>query len=300
MIEVSGRDAAKVVNNLSTNDLLKLPVGAGQESFVTDVRGWVVSHAAVVKQQDSVWLLGSHESSTKICHHIERYIIREEASVFDRSATHGLLAIGDGPALSPAESALLHDSNPVYSAIQFDTAGKFLMSCPLPILGPASIIVCCLQKKLREAEQAFIAAGSQICSEQLFHWLRISSFWPLHPQDIGEKTIPQELDRDAQAISFTKGCYLGQETIARLDARGQLQKKLCLLEINSSDPQQGFQVGDQLMVGDKEVGQLCSLANYPASGLWRALALLRRGNFTPGTELQCNGQIARVLPLAGC
>lgn len=244
-------------------------------------------------------MLGSHESSTKICHHIERYIIREEASVFDRSATYGLLAVGDGPAATPAEATSLHDSDPGQNAIQFDTSDKLLMVCPLPILGPVSMIVCCLQENLSEVEQAFIAAGSQLCSEQLFHWLRISSFWPLHPQDIGEKTIPQELDRDAQAISFTKGCYLGQETIARLDARGQLQKKLCLLEIRSSVPQQGFQVGDQLMVGDKEVGQLCSIANYPASVLWRALALLRRGNFTPGTELQCNGQLARVLPLAG-
>ena len=144
-----------------------------------------------------------------------------------------------------------------------------------------------------------ISSGSQLCDEHLFQWLRISSFWPLQPYDFGEKTIPQELDRDARAISFTKGCYLGQETIARLDARGQLQKKLCLLEISDSDSPHQLHAGDQLKLGDKEVGQLTSIANFPESNLWRALALVRRGNFLPGTEMECHGQIARVVPHPG-
>lgn len=296
---MSGTDAAKVVNNLSTNDLLKLPLGADQETFVTDARCWVVAHAAVVKQPDRVWLFGSHESSLRICNHIERYIIREDASIHDRSSTHALLVTGDGPTDHSKETVPQQPSNVAHSIVQADSAGPFLIGCNLPVLGLGSSVFCCLRERVSEAEQSLVSSGSQLCNEQLFQWLRISSFWPLQPYDFGEKAIPQELDRDALAISFTKGCYLGQETIARLDARGQLQKKLCLLEISRSDSPHQLHAGDQLKVGDKEVGQLTSIANLPESNQWRALALLRRGNFLPGTEMQCNGQIARVLPLPG-
>ena len=103
----------------------------------------------------------------------------------------------------------------------------------------------------------------------------------------------QELDRDRQAISFTKGCYLGQETIARLDARGQLQKKLCLIELT---PSREIAIGATLYNGEKEVGHITSLARDPASGSVRALAILRRGNFAAGTQLTGNGFEAQVLP----
>lgn len=239
--------------------------------------------------------MGSHESSLKICNHIERYIIREDASIYDRSNTHALLVIGDGPVDHSKENTGQHAPNLTDSGIQIDDAGPFLFGCYLPILDAGSCVVCYQRERVEEAERRYVASGSQLCSEQLFQWLRISNFWPLHPSDIGEKTIPQELDCDARAISFTKGCYLGQETIARLDARGQLQKKLCRLEISHGDLPQQLQIGDQLMAGDKEVGQITSIAKSPEGNLWRALALLRRGNFLPGTELQCLGHIARVL-----
>ncbi len=297
VIEVRGSDAAKVINNLSTNDILKLPLDADQETFITDVRGWVVAHAAALKRQDSVWLIGSHASSNKICEHIDRYIIREEASIVDHTTTHALLVVGDGPFQGHSASANSRDANRCVSGVQADSAGPLLLGCNLPVLGQGSIVFCCSRDRIEEAEQVFVVAGSQLCSDQLFQWLRISSFWPLYPNDISEKTIPQELDRDPRAISFTKGCYLGQETIARLDARGQLQKKLCLLEIVNSDLEQPLQACDRLIVGDKEVGQITSIACDSDNVTWRALALLRRGNFTAGTEFPCNGQTARVLPI---
>jgi folate-binding protein YgfZ len=279
VIQVMGADAAKVVNNLCTNDLAKLPVGGAFESFVTDVRGWVVAHASVIKQVDCVWLLGTHASPSAIANHIDRYIIREDAVVRDVSSTHALFVIGNEPDEAGNAATVAGSGEalpPTVAHALSEPTGIFTLHCPLSVLGPTSQLFCCPREQVDLAIAALRASGAELCSPEQFEWLRISNFWPLHPADISDKTIPQELDRDRQAISFTKGCYLGQETIARLDARGQLQKKLSLVEL-ASDGQ--YNLGDTFSNGDKEVGHITSLACDPASKVVRALAILRRGNF---------------------
>lgn len=306
VLQIVGADAAKVVNNMSTNDLAKLSADAAQESFITDVRGWVVAHVGVLKKADRVWLLGSHASPSTVAGHIDRYIIREDAVVSDVSQAYALFVVGDGPKEHPVEhvaeqangrandaSATAEDLTKLSAGTRFEPPSLFTFVCPLPIFGQGTLLLCCPSEQRVRAIETLSAKGLKLSTVEQFEWLRISSFWPLHPADISDKTIPQELDRDRLAISFTKGCYLGQETIARLDARGQLQKKLCLIELTSTGE---YAAGDALHHGEKEVGHITSLGRDPASEAVRALAILRRGNFAAGTRLTCNGFAAQVLP----
>ncbi len=269
VIEVVGQDAARVVNNLTTNDMLKLPEGGHAETFVTDVRGWTVAHGLAVKLAERMLLIGQHPSPAAVCQHIDRYIIREDARVVDLSAGQRLLV---------SERTLsLPDS---------------ILHFQAPILGSESILWCGDHAELEQL--ATHAQAPQWASE--FQWRRIASFWPIVGQDILEKCIPQEVDRDRAAISFTKGCYLGQETIARLDARGQLQKKLCLLQLDGP----AVPPGTPLLHEAKPVGQITSAASaerldQPGQLATRALAYLRRGFFEPGTQLECLGSMASVV-----
>ncbi len=295
VIEVQGSDAAKVINNLSTNDVLKLGVGSTFETFISDARGWVVAHAGIVKQNDRIWLLGSHNAPQRICQHIERYIIREDARVVDHSTTHGLLVI-DRPASLLGEIA---SSSPLPA-----------ICCSLPILGVDSVVHVVargdidqiLRRPTLDSSQGSIDQPliCKACSPAEFEWLRISNFWPLQSLDIPDKTIPQELGRDQCAISFTKGCYLGQETIARLDARGQLQKKFCLIELDAEtiSPEQDVTplgAGDALFSDDKQVGSITSLAHNAEGTHTRALAIVRRGHFATGSQLVWQQRAARVI-----
>jgi folate-binding protein YgfZ len=304
VIEVAGSEASKVVNNLSTNDILKLPSEGHCETFITDVRGWVVAHAVAIRRDTSLWLIGSHESASKICNHLDRYIIREDATVHDRSADLGLVVFDPGPPSSSSTDPVpeVKDTLPLEEFMDLfnDLVQQPLqLDCPVPVISSTSRLLTVPLEQVEQLSQASAARQWGWATDELFAWRRISNFWPQSPADIGDKTIPQELDRDRQAISFTKGCYLGQETIARLDARGQLQKKLCLVDIVADNPEQPFQVGDPLKVGEKEVGQITSVARDPSSARWRALALLRRGNFAPGTQLQCQTSQATVLEIPG-
>lgn len=275
VVEIAGADAAKVANNLTTNDVAKLELGKHFETFVTNVRGWTVAHCFLMKQQLRVLLMGQHPDPQSICDHIDRYIIVEDAQVKNLS--------DELEVVIACESALVDQS--LLSNIE---QNEKILSLLVPFIKKNSVILAGPKEELQSAGVTNLAVGS----EQEFELSRINAFWPRMGKDILEKCIPQELDRDPSAISFTKGCYLGQETIARLDARGQLQKKLALLEIDGDS----ISTGSQLVNSDgKEVGTISSVAFDPMTGNSKALGMVRRGNFSVDSELTCNGAKAIVV-----
>lgn len=281
VLEITGNDALKVLNNLTTNQLADLAAGDVCETFVTDLRGWTVAHGFVHRTQQGVRLLGQHPQPEAVCNHIDRYIIREDAQVKNLSVSHALLLI-DGA----ADDAPL--KNELSGIMAEPLADWHALRCPL--LSPTGQL--CYGPADGSSTAALEALSGSESLEARYELLRIRNFWPLMGQDIGEKCIPQEIDRDAQAISFTKGCYLGQETIARLDARGQLQKKLCRVRIAAD----GIQPQTSLQQGDKVVGQITTSAYDPMEQVTYALAFIKRGSFEPGTELQCQQALATVSP----
>lgn len=114
---------------------------------------------------------------------------------------------------------------------------------------------------------------------------RLQADWPWFGLDFDEKNLPQEIDRDDTGISFNKGCYLGQETIARLDALGQVQKKLVRLKIDSivdmnlQDPE-----SQRIWADDKEIGMVRSWATLPNDQIM-AFGFVKRSHFASGTRV---------------
>ncbi len=296
VVKIAGNDAARIVNNISTNDVLKLPNEFACEAFITDLRGWVIAHCVVLKLPDSVVLVGSHPVPAKICGHVDRYIIREDARVADETAEIASLVLFGNRAHAIVQALFSNFGNDSLSVFHFQIDSLIGFGCGVPLMGSSSFLICVDRQHLEQFEVLLTNAGAQACTADDFQLHRVMNFWPLAPADISEKTIPQELDRDAQAISFTKGCYLGQETIARLDARGQLQKKLCLAEIHC---EQEVAPGIAIHKEGKDVGVITSSAYDGARNRWVCLAYLRRGHFEPGTSLECHGQELQVLPVPG-
>jgi tRNA-modifying protein YgfZ len=273
VVELIGTDAAKILHNLTTNQIQSIQIGDSIETFVTDVRGWTVAHGLVYRADQDRWLLlGQHPKTGSVCSHIDRYIIREKAVVKDLS---GLAKIE----LSFSSGNGAADS--VQPAIAEVAGGLETLTVKFIALGPQAILQVQFNKQAGKTESPTEPSAA-------WEQLRIAHFWPRMGVDIWEKCIPQEIDRDEQAISFTKGCYLGQETIARLDARGQIQKKLCLLRIDGSATS-----GDKLLLNDQEVGHITSVVSVNDSSL--ALSVIRRGHFAIDTRLTCRGLAAQVI-----
>ncbi|MEM7474589.1 MAG: hypothetical protein AAF483_06305 [Planctomycetota bacterium] len=273
-IEVIGADALTIANNLTTNDIKALRENTSCESFVTNAKGWTVAHGFVLKMPDRIRLFGQHPSPSLICEHIDRYIIREDARISDLSAQQTLLLVAQ-----PDIPADCSDG---------------IQRLPTPI---ADYDLLVLPREQEPGVVELLGHGASVGELQLgsadeFEELRVLNFWPLKGREIGEKTIPKELDRDTQAISYTKGCYLGQETVARLDARGQLNKKMCRLQFPSGSAPK---VGDKIKQGEKDAGEVTSVAKESC----QALAVLRRGTFDEGAVLNTElGDVTVLAPIA--
>ncbi|MBX3421085.1 MAG: hypothetical protein KF752_05960 [Pirellulaceae bacterium] len=282
VIEISGADAGRIVHNLTSNQVQSLSIGQAVETFVTDARGWVVAHGLILHHEPHRWwLLGQHPDAARVANHIDRYIIREDARVVDHSLHSSLRLLIDD------------DSARVNQPIGGDIYASVVAA--IPAFGPTARL--CASVRSSDIDDIQSTRPLDISSEsvpaadiELWGSLRIERFWPRMGHDIWDKCIPQEIDRTRQAISFTKGCYLGQETIARLDALGQIQKKLSLLKVDSTEVQPQMPV----LQGEQQVGHITSVAGRDDHCL--ALAVLRRGYFDIGTQLICNNCPSIVLP----
>lgn len=293
VIHILGADAEKVINNLCTNDIKKLAVGACCEAFITNVRGWCVEHGFVVKLMNEIWLIGQFGNSTALGSHVDRYIIREDAKITDVSASKCVFLLSEQEADLVASHLGLTSLSPKNgSVLSAEFASRNVTAVSVQLLTASDVLLVCDKSERLAIIDAIATAGISLSESEEFEKRRIASFWPLAGREILEKSIPQELDRDQTAISFTKGCYLGQETIARLDAIGQVQKKLCLVRIDSLDPPEP---GSPLLKGDQQVGQITSASLDPLGNYVLALAYLRRGNFEAGLQVICQGEQAVVL-----
>lgn len=277
VIDVTGADAATIVNNVTTNQVRALMSGQGSECFVTDVRGKTLGHVGVYRVGDSIRLVGAAGQSGRVAEHIDRYTIREDATPSVRDAE--FMGLVCSPDVTASLSGGLEDGV-LLQRVQLTVAGESIDLYSCRWLGDHTGVI------LLDAQQADAVireltgrTGTIVGDEAAFHRRRIAARFPWFGIDLDESNLPQEADRDAVAISFTKGCYLGQETVARLDALGQVQKKLVAWSIEGGKPERGT----VLQSRDKTVGRLTSVAQSN-EGPTIALGMARRSHFEPGSK----------------
>ena len=146
-----------------------------------------------------------------------------------------------------------------------------------------------------EIQQRLGEAGVRPCGAEVFEIVRVEAGFPWYGRDIHEDCLPQEVNRDAQAISFTKGCYLGQETVARIDALGHVNRKLAGVRWYGSEM---LQSGQELTVAGQAIGRVTSAVWSPRARAVLALAYLRHGFDQPGARLETASGVAEVVDWA--
>jgi folate-binding protein YgfZ len=131
--------------------------------------------------------------------------------------------------------------------------------------------------------QALQSQEARACGPEAVEAARIEAGQPFYGRDIHDRSLPQEVARDAQAISFVKGCYIGQETVARIDALGHVNRTLAGVKFAGERVPES---GAELVRDGQSVGQVISAVFSPRLSAPLALAYLRRGSNTPGTRLE--------------
>jgi folate-binding protein YgfZ len=152
--------------------------------------------------------------------------------------------------------------------------------------------IVCKRTDLGAMAQALAAHAVRNCSREPLEALRIENGFPDFGRDIGDKNLPQEVDRNDRAISFKKGCYLGQETVARIDALGHVNRLLRRVRFFGDRVPEA---GTELAVGAKVVGAVTSATFSPAYNAPLALAYVRRESAQPNQRLQSAAGDAEVL-----
>ncbi|HUP77010.1 MAG TPA: glycine cleavage T C-terminal barrel domain-containing protein [Pirellula sp.] len=294
VIRFQGSDRCRVFNNLCTQDLRSLADGQAYETFITDVKGRTFGHGIAMSVEGEAFFISVPDQGGKLVPHFDHYIIREDAVLTDVSSDYQFWLFRDGVVAADAFAIARELAPGAKEAIAIDWVGKRVILLHTPWVGPDSILglvpsACSDQVMVERLGDDW--CRSEMVVRSAWEFSRIQAFWPWYGIDLDDRHLPQEVNRDGSAISFNKGCYLGQETIARLDMLGKVQKKLVKLIVDSNDcPKAQAAVQSD----GKDVGRICSSALDSTTDRYVALAYIKRSHFTSGQVLSVDGDPATV------
>lgn len=282
-LALTGPDRVSFLHGMVTNDINKLADGAACDVAMLTQKGAMVADGRVLKLADALWLDVEPGLLEKVREFLDRYLISEEVELADVSDTHGHLALHGPRALEVLGAALGVTLSPLeqnaHLTREFEGAHVHLLGSNRLTGQGVELLVPVAQ--LESLWTKLVASGARPAGHEARELLRIEAGVPRYGQDLVDTTIPLEADL-THAISYNKGCYIGQEVIARATFRGHMNRKLTGLILGEHEAE----AGTLLFVGDRKVGWLTSIARSPKLGQRIALGYVHRDHLTPGTELR--------------
>jgi len=272
LLVVSGPDAADYLQGQLTNDVEALAPGDAVYAALLDRKGHMQADMRVLRPGPEPDLLLDLEPPglEAARRHLQMYKIGREVEVEDESEAHTLISLIGPRAVEIAGTAVLAESG-----CETTTVGGAQCVAVGTVAGVDMILAARNADPVRDA---LLAAGAVAVSPAAAEIVRIEAGVPRFGAEMGIETMPAEAGIVERAVSFTKGCYIGQETVARLHYKGKPNRHLRGLRLSAA-----AEPGAALRLGEKEVGKLGGSAVSPALGPI-GLAILRR-EAEPGAEL---------------
>jgi tRNA-modifying protein YgfZ len=261
-ITLTGADRQAFLHNFCTNDIKRLLPGQSCEAFITNVKGKTIGYGLVDCREAELVFITVPGKGLLLVEHLDRYVIREGVQLQDTTAERSYLLVSD--ANVPTGDAAVR-------SIGWDLIRR-----------PSSGLIEVPSAEVARVRNALETQGLMSCDMAAFETLRIEAGTPLFGVDFNEVNLPQEIGRDDRAISFTKGCYLGQETVARIDALGHVNQELAGVRFSGTDVPAA---GAALSRAGVPVGHVTSCAFSPRLDSPLALAMVKRDSLAPGTAL---------------
>ncbi|MCI0570343.1 MAG: aminomethyl transferase family protein [Myxococcaceae bacterium] len=293
VLRLTGPDRVTYLHGMVTNDINGLPVGAACDAALLTAKGAMVADARVLKREEDLLVDLEPGLGPKVLEFLQRFLISEDAELTDVSSEWGQLGVY-GPGAFAALSAALGSPQEVLArnavrSVDFGGATVLLVGNPVP--AGAGVDVLVPRAALEPLYGALLEKGrARPIGFDVLEVLRVEAGWPRYGQDMVDTTIPLEAHLE-RAISYNKGCYIGQEVIARATFRGHMNRKLAGLLLGEGEAPAP---GAELRSGEKKAGWLTSVVRSPTLGQNVALGYVHRDLLTPGTELTLAGSGARA------
>ncbi len=286
---VHGAEAAEYLQGQLTNDVEALEPDRGCYAALLDRKGHMRADMRVLRlsgvHDGSIWIDTEPETTEALRSHLDMYKIGRDVELADESAGWAIVSL-----LGPAayEVAGTGSLTPEHSQRHFRRDG-------VDVLAVGTDLGVDLIVRAEEADalrSALASSGAAEITEAAAEIARVESGRPRFGREMTAATIPAEAGIDERGVSFTKGCYIGQETVARLHYKGKPNRHLRGLRLSAP-----AEAGDELRRGEKVVGEIGTACLSPVHGPI-ALAVVRR-EAEPGDTLDVahNGATATLTDL---
>ena len=288
---VVGADRARFLHGQVTNNIKDLKPGQGGYAAITTNKGKLQSDLNVHCLADELLLDFEPGLTAKLIERLEKFVVADDAQVMDVASHYGLLSV-QGPQAAAVVTALgLFGAFPEKSFQSIKASDPTLGELYLanqPRTGATGFDVFVPVAAMGAVADKLIAAAKQLggraCGWTALELARVEAGIPRFGADMDETNLPQEAGIETRAVSFNKGCYIGQEVINRVRTMGQVSRRLRGLRLPDALPALPKR-GDKLFHAGKEVGHITSAVASPSLRANFALGYVRKECNAVGTEL---------------
>lgn len=296
ILEARGNDRVRFLHGMLSNDIKSLQAGQGCYAAMLTPQGRLIADLKAYCTEDSVILVAGPSLQQKLLPALKKYIIADRVELMDRSEEWGIISLQGPrvPDLLAQISAVNYPANPD-DHISGLISGISARICrnSRTVAGGCDLIVP--KDRLAGLWEAVLRPGGNLTARpagwEAFNTNRVEAGIPLYGMDMDESHLPMEAGLQS-ALSFTKGCYMGQEIVARATYRGQVNWGLTGLLLPDSVP---LLNGTKIVKEEKEIGHITSSVYSPALKRAIAMGYLRREVSEPGTRLQVDWERQQII-----
>ncbi len=282
MVKASGEDVLDLLNRLSTNRVDNLRDGEGAPTIFTNEKGRIIDLVYVLNLGEFVLLLTGGGAQGQVMEWVDRYTFIEDSELEDVTESMSMLSV-----VGTKASDLLEEVTGVeltglgaYGSCGFESDGVRGWVVRMDVGELPGFRMLVEDEDKQALLEKLSAHGATSAGAEEWEELRVGAGVPVYGKELGESRNPLEAGLIG-AIDFTKGCYIGQEVIARLDTYEKVQRALVSLRVEGS-----WEEGDGLMLDGRRVGEITSMARVSDDGDSVGLGYVRLSEATVGTRFE--------------
>lgn len=286
LLALTGRDRASFLQGMVTNDVLDLEPGQGCYAFHLDATGHVLADMRVLVQEDRILLDLEPGVGPVLAELLDHYLVMERVKIAPLAGLQAM-TVGGKDAEDTLLAFYVSLGDAESSNVTLDIYGE-----PVMLVRSSFLTIPTFVHFAGEQATRWVESPEDEKPTEWFEGLRIFSGIPKFGADIDKRVLAPETGQAARAIHYKKGCYVGQEIVARIDARGHTNRALAGFWLNETVPAE-----TPVTVEGKEVGRVTSSAAWE-NGVAVALGYLRNEFAAPGTAILAGGVSGTVRELS--
>jgi len=300
-LEFSGPDRVRYLNAILTNNIKDLAPNHGVESLFLSPQGHIQAEIETYALQESLFCVTYAMVREQLVPALDKYIIMDDVTLTDRTGEFATLAL-EGPKAAAAFHQVTGIDLASMVELEMRDANVGALDCRITkrshgsVPGAEFLVASVKAEELWKSLDATVRRqGGKPVGYQALNTMRLELGIPWFGYDFGEKQIPHEAGLQDTHISYTKGCYTGQEIVERVRSRGQVNRVRVRLKFEGVD--KALEPNTPLLAEGKEIGYVTRTGFSPGLGAWIGMGYVRREKSAEGTLLDLLNGRATVVPV---